>query len=367
MRILYIYSDWKWTGPSQPIVELCDYMSRYGDVAILTSTPKNPERGLTSYIESKKIFITTTLMKRGGVVGFFKNRESIKQYIREFRPDIIHTFRENDLASLAGDLHQRLIVFTDFAVAVPNFLRRTIWRKADVVTTFSKKIGEIMNLKLGNVVHINPWLNTKVLPQKQILHNVSILDEFRIHNKPFVIGLIMRIQPHRRFDLVVETAKRIKASGRNIVFLILGRGKARILKQAKESSERFGLANTILFGGYRKEDYWDSIHCFDVMLYTVPGSDGTARALRQCQAMGKPVICLKNDALQEMVHDNVDGFMVGEDPDEIASRIYQFYDNKDLYVKFSRNSLQQGSSYSLETVGKEILHLYEEKLHLKKG
>jgi glycosyltransferase involved in cell wall biosynthesis len=365
MRILYIYSDWKWTGPSQPIVELCDYMSGHGDVAILTSTPKNPERGLISYIESKKIFITTTLMKRGGIVGFFKNRESIRQCIREFQPDIIHTFRENDLASLAGDLRQRLIVFTDFAVAVPNFLRRTIWRRADVVTTFSKKVSEIMNSKLGNVVYINPWLNTKA--QTQTSHSISALDGFKIYNKPFVIGLIMRIQPHRRFDLVIETAKRIKASGKNIVFLILGRGKARILKQAKESSERFGLANTILFGGYRKVDYWDSIHCFDVMLYTVPGSDGTARALRQCQAMGKPVICLRNDSLLDIVHDNVDGFMVGEDPDEIASCIYRFYDNKNLYSEFSRNSLQQGFSYSLEIVGEKILRLYEKRLHLKKG
>ncbi len=367
MRILYIYSDWKWTGPSQPIVELCDYMSRHGeDVAILTSTPKNPERGLLSYIESKEIFITTTLMKRGGIVGFLKNRGSIKQCIREFQPDIIHTFRENDLASLSGDLRQRLIVFTDFAVAVPNLLRKTIWRKADVVTTFSRELGGIMNSKLGNVVHINPWLNTKAQLQKQTLHNVSILDEFKIHNKPFVIGLIMRIQPHRRFDLVIETAKRIKASGKNIVFLILGRGKARILKQAKESSEKFGLANTILFGGYRKADYWDSINCFDVMLYTVPGSDGTARALRQCQAIGKPVICLKNDFLQEIVHDKVDGFVVAEDPDEIASCIFRLYDNKDLHSEFSKNSLQRGLSYSLEIVGEEILRLYRGRLHLKR-
>ena len=103
------------------------------------------------------------------------------------------------------------------------------------------------------------------------------------------------------------------------------------------------------------------------MFYTIPGSDGTARALRQCQAMGKPIICLKNDFLQSIVHDKVDGFVVGEGPDEIAHSIYRLYDNKNLHSEFSKNSLQQGLSYSLETVGDKILHLYEERLHLKKG
>ena len=59
-----------------------------------------------------------------------------------------------------------------------------------------------------------------------------------INNKSFIVGLVMRLQPYRRFDLVIETAKRIKASGKNIIFLILGRGKARIVKQIKESSEK---------------------------------------------------------------------------------------------------------------------------------
>lgn len=365
MRILYIYSDWKWTGPSQPIVELCDYMSKHADVAILTSTPKNLERSLTSHVESKKIKITTTLIKRGGIVGFFKNRESIKQCIREFQPDIIHTFRENDLASLAGDLRQKLIVFTDFAVDLPGFLHRTIWRKADVITTFSKKISEILSPKLENVVHISNWLNMKAIVQTP--HNVSVPNEFMTTNKSFIIGIVMRLQPYRRLYLVIETAKCIKASGKNIKFLILGRGKAGIVKQLKESSEKFGLSDTIIFGGYRKADYWDIINCFDVMFYTIPGSDGTARALRQCQAMGKPIICLKNDFLQEIVHDKVDGFVVGEEPDEIAYSIYRLYDNKNLHSEFSKNSLQQGLSYSLEKVGEEILHLYEERLHLKKG
>src|SRR5574342_122507 len=122
MKILYVYSDWKWTGPSQPIVELCNSMSEHADVALLTSVPKNAKRSLVSRIESKRIKIISTLIKRGGFANFLKNSKIIKQYIEDFQPDVVHTFREVDLASLPSDLPQSLIIFTDFKITLPGVL-----------------------------------------------------------------------------------------------------------------------------------------------------------------------------------------------------------------------------------------------------
>lgn len=280
MRILYVYSDWKWTGPSQPIVELCNSMSGHADCTLITVMPKRANESLISHIENPKIEIIPTLTKLGGFAGFLKNSKIIKQCIDNLDPDVVHTFRETDIAALPSAMPQSLSVFTDFKVTLPGMFRKFIWKKADVITVFSRKIKEILCRKFENIIQIHPWLDIKSIPSS--FNRMTIRSKFCIDNNDFVVGVVMRLQPHRRLDLVLETAKCIKDTAYNIKFLILGRGKTKIVNDAKALSDKFGLGNTVIFGGYRAEDYWDAVNCFDVLLYTIAGSDGTARALRQC-------------------------------------------------------------------------------------
>ena len=355
MKILYEYSDHKWTGPSQPIVELCNYMSKKADVMLLTSAPKIPDTGLISHVESGSVKTVQTLAKRGGIGAMMRNRRVAKQVVQQFDPDIIHFFRDRDLAVHLGNSHKAVKIFTDFRVTPPGFLKKTICKRADVFTVFSLKLRDRLQSDFRKVVCLKPWLAVHQIPKEP----KNIRPEFGLKDDDFVVGLVMRVQHHRKFELVVEVAKIIKESGKNIKFLLLGRGP-NLNKLAIMPVKKHKLEDSVIFGGYKRLDYWDAVHCFDVMFYTVAGSDGTARALRQCQALGKPIICLNRDFVEEIVHDGIDGFVTGDDPKEIAERLFALYSQKDLLFEFSKQSAGQGRKYDLENVGDEIYALYEE-------
>jgi len=55
----------------------------------------------------------------------------------------------------------------------------------------------------------------------------------------------------------------------------------------------------------------------DIFCLLTPGSDGTARALREAMAMGKPAVVTNKGMLPEVVQDGATGLVVQEDPEAL--------------------------------------------------
>ena len=92
-----------------------------------------------------------------------------------------------------------------------------------------------------------------------------------------VIGVVARVQGHRRFDVLLEAARRAARQNPAVKIAICGRGthKDEILDRPVHA---MGLAGTVLPLGYRGEDYTDVLATFDAGMMLVPGSDGSCRA-----------------------------------------------------------------------------------------
>jgi glycosyltransferase involved in cell wall biosynthesis len=81
---------------------------------------------------------------------------------------------------------------------------------------------------------------------------------------------------------------------------------------------QLGVAKWVVLGGYQTNDYLDTLACMDIFVFLMPGSDGTARALREAMAMGKPVIVANRGMLPELVEDGVSGLVVNDTSEELA-------------------------------------------------
>jgi glycosyltransferase involved in cell wall biosynthesis len=56
----------------------------------------------------------------------------------------------------------------------------------------------------------------------------------------------------------------------------------------------------------------------DIFVFLMAGSDGSARALREAMAMGKPVITADRGMLPELVEHGVSGLVVKDTPELLA-------------------------------------------------
>ena len=81
---------------------------------------------------------------------------------------------------------------------------------------------------------------------------------------------------------------------------------------------RLGIADRVIFAGYRDADYAEVLRAIDVFTFLVPGSDGTCRALLEAQACGIPAVTTRRGALPEIVREGETGVLASEDPDDLA-------------------------------------------------
>jgi glycosyltransferase involved in cell wall biosynthesis len=132
-----------------------------------------------------------------------------------------------------------------------------------------------------------------------------------------VVGLVARVQSHRRFDLLLAAAARLVAKEPRARLLIVGRGTHRERVAAIPARE-LGISDRVVFAGHRGADYAAVLGAIDVFTFLVPGSDGTCRALLEACACAIPSVVSGRGALPEIVRDGVTGLVVEETPEALA-------------------------------------------------
>ena len=88
------------------------------------------------------------------------------------------------------------------------------------------------------------------------------MDEFNLNPSAPVAGIVARVQRHRRFDLLLQAIRLVAAAIPDFKFLIMGRG-THIDELARRPVADLGLEDTVVFSGYRDEDYADVLNLLD--------------------------------------------------------------------------------------------------------
>jgi len=136
----------------------------------------------------------------------------------------------------------------------------------------------------------------------------------------FVIGLVARVQPHRRFDVLLDAMAIVHAQAPQVRVFVFGRGTRR-QKLLIEPAARMGLSDVVLSPGYIAEGYRDALTMLDAGMMLVPGTDGACRAAMQMAAMGKPLVVAERGALPDIVIDGRTGIVVKDTPERLAEAL----------------------------------------------
>lgn len=133
----------------------------------------------------------------------------------------------------------------------------------------------------------------------------------------FLIGIVARIQSHRRFDLLLAAMARLVALHPEARLVIFGRG-TRAEEIVGKPVRALGLERYVVRAGYRTDDYIRLLSAMDLFTYLVPGSDGSCRALREAAALGLPLVGTRRGAIPEIIVEGETGLLVDEDPAALA-------------------------------------------------
>ncbi len=362
MRILHLFSNWKWTGPAEPALNLAWAQVRSGahEVLFLSGTPPSEhDSRIDPQAEERGVPVAAGfhLTKHA---SWRKNREDVERLaalMLAFRPDIVHAHMNNDhrVASLAvrrAGLGRLVRTCYDAeGLAGSLRVRRVARRALDglIITSAGAKTGTLARYG-GSTSSVSVASQPRPMALIEGGIDVTRFDPGRfdraaererlgLSDDDVGLGIVARVQGHRRFEILLGAFQRVAESQPRARLVVIGRGthiKPLLLDPVKD----MGLSDRVLTTGYlRGDEFPGALVALDVSLFLVPGSDGTCRALREQMCMGLPSLVTPRAPLPDIVEAGVTGLVVDESIDGLAHGMERMVGEDALRKRLAEGSL----------------------------
>jgi glycosyltransferase involved in cell wall biosynthesis len=287
----------------------------------------------------------------------------VKELLKLHNIDILHVHqsREHLLGSIAirlGRLKTRLLRTNFKGVPLAELTGGPVLLRCftDAYITFSQASYQKDKpfLPPGRAWYIQPALSLK--RYIDFSPSQDMRRHFGIPPQGFLFGVVARVQRHRRFDVILKAVHEAVKQVPTIKLLILGRG-THLDEIAVRPVKQLGLQGHVIFAGYRTDDYLDTLASIDSLIYLVPGSDGTCRALREAMALGKPVIAAKRGMIPELVDDRITGWVIKDSPENLTEAIIYFASHPEEVRQMGKAGYQK--ALRLWSISDQTRNLYQ--------
>ena len=359
MKVLHLFSDWKWTGPAEPTVILCEALQGRGVHVTLAHcrAPGDAEDNLARRMGERAVhgteaFSLMPLGKKGivlGLLGCLRDVAALRRLIDNEGFDVVHVHHSHDhlIGGMAARVSRKkpVVIRSDHTreaikPSVGNRFLTSIL--TDGIVTFSERAWQrdARDLPIAGerVVRGRVALEMDRYDPQGPFRDMRTV--FRIDQHDTVIGLVARFQKYRRTDVFLRAMADLVKELPQVKALLVGRS-SQIRESVIEPTKELGLTDHVVLAGYQRENYIDTLAAMDIFVFLMAGSDGTARALREAMAMGLPAVVAKRGILPELVEDGVTGFVVDDTPEELYRALRRLVTQKDLRMEMGRKARER--------------------------
>ena len=304
MKIFHLFANHKFTGPADLAMVMASGQQHAGaDVSFFSSTHPRVENTVEQVAASRGLKTRSglRLAKHLQPISLSCDVIRLRRWIDQEKPDFLHCHLDGDhlLGCICASRAPVRVIRSNYQLDPP-----TGWR--------------------GNWLarHTHLWLPPTEEAQRCLIARhpavegktrvtAPAVDLKRFHpaavdaepgdDAPIVIGVVARMQRHRRFPDLIEAFAAAAAREPRLHLEILGRGTHQD-EVARTPAALTGLGDRIRFAGYVDPDaYPRHLASFDMLVFLVPGSDGTCRAAREALSCGVPVIASRRGLLPELI------------------------------------------------------------------
>jgi len=385
MKILHLLSDWKWTGPAEPVLNLCRELEIRGHQVLLAY--RRPPFEVSDSIEKRvreRGVRATDQFRLNHVLKIQKGFSlgdnlydfiHLPRFIEREKFDILNVHQTHDhvIGGVAAkrSSHELIVIRTDHKrePLKPTWGNRFLVRGyTDGLVIFSEASRatyvDHFSFPTERTGKISPASNLDVIDARRPYRNMRPV--FGIGEGDLVVGTVARFQRYRRTEVLLKAVKLLTGEVPNIKGLLVGRS-SQMEESVIKPMNRLGLQGNVILAGYRTEDYFDTVASMDIFVFLMAGSDGTGRALREAMALGKPVVVAKRGMLPEMVEDGVSGIVVEDTSEHLAGALARLIRDRDLRVGMGEAAREKvRRDFRLGKQAEEVEGFYERMLTLGK-
>ncbi len=377
MKILHLYSDWKWTGPAEPVVQMCAALRERGHEVLLAHSPDAHANRESVGAKARDLGVPATsefaLNRYLRPLPTLRDMLRLPAFLRRERFDIVHMHLNHDhvegalCAKLLGrrapvlvrTLHSREVLPANLGYRLQlrqltdGWLMFTEKFRAEYARRFRLPEActglQPMSVDLERFRPDRTWKNLRA--------------EFGVTPETPLIGIVGRYQKYRRMDLFMAAAKQLLDKLPEARFVVIGRS-SQMQQTVIEPAEALGIRDRLILTGYRIDDYADILAALDLFTLLMPGFDGTARAVREAMALAVPCVLPDFGMLPEICpHDSTGLIVPREDPAALAAAWLELLQNPPRRRALGANARREAEArFGMNLVGPALETFYSRLL-----
>jgi len=363
LKILQLVSDWKWTGPAEPMLVLMEALRGRGHQVDLVcpEPPPGANRNLWQEASARRLGPIHPIlpMRRAFAAGDAERVVQLRSWLEGSELggpyDIVHCWHSRDHVMAARALRlgfprsrptsgTKLVRFLSRAERIPVWpWNRWLFGPAcdGLVCVGDRAARENRRLRSGRPIAATfGAIDFEALEFHKDRH--AVRRELGVAEDAVLVGVVARMQGHRRFDLLLDGLARVVEERPELVLVLMGRG-SREEEVVRRPVREKGLEKNVIFAGYRVEDYADILGALDLFTFLVPGSDGTCRALLQAAALGLPLVGTRRGAIPEIISNGQTGVLVAEEVEDLAAAWTRLIEEPERRLEMGRAAARDAS------------------------
>ena len=387
-KVLRIINRFNIGGPTYNATFLTRFLNDDFETLLIGGLPEEGEAD-SLHIPREYGLEPTILEEMKRVPNFKSDREAylkIKQIIKDFKPDIVHTH-----ASKAGALGRKAAFACKVPIVVHTFhghvfhsyfgglktkIFKFIERRLAKKSTGIIAISEIQKEELTKIHHICEASKVKVIPlgfdlskfQDNIVEKRRLVREkYNISDDEVAVAIIGRLAPIKNHAFFFQVVENLLAKGiQKVKFFVVGDGELLVEIKAKTAEINSKFGEKIFMTSWIK-DIATFNAGMDVICLT-SDNEGTPVSLIEAQASNVAVISTNVGGVKDIMLDGKTGFVIEKgDLKNYTEKLGILVENDEIRRLMSQNSwdfVREKFSYS--RLVKDMENYYYELLKIKK-
>lgn len=378
MRILYIIPKLRRAGAERLVLDICNELveKKMAEVLLLVMYPKNEYPELSENIKivycSSRVYPSLSRKSKA-------NLEEFNKIVRDFKPDIIHShlFEAEMLSRWKIFPHIKYITHAHDNM---HQLKKPSWRDYFIKKRITEIYERYLLLKRYRICNNNFIVisnnmkeyfsnNVKVSKNKIILqpnainfkkfNNGLTFKSFDNIKKEIILVTVGRLVKRKNHAFLVDVVKYLDNKKENVKLFIIGSGEEKNNLREKAIKEK--ISEKIVFIG-ETDNVVDYYHKADIYVHAAT-YEPFGLVLLEANATGLPIVCLNGQGNQDIVINNMNGFILSLPNIQLfAEKILQLFNNNKLYTEISKNSVAFAKKYDLNAYIKNLYIYYESLL-----
>jgi glycosyltransferase involved in cell wall biosynthesis len=319
LSILHLLSNRWWTGTAEPVLALTQGLLERQQQVVL-GVPAGSQVEDLARKAGIPVLEGLQLDPRFHPWSWLQDVRTLSAFLRRTPIDVLHTHLSHDhwlalsavtwLNPSAGrtPIYVRTVhtLRRPRALSIRLLLRHGAAHVITVSTTLHHELVERLQVSRSRVTAIAGAVNSQRF--HPALSGARIRREFGMSPTTPLVGIVARIAPSRGHLTLIEAFAQVHTAIPAARLLIVGKGEFR--PQVEQRIGELGLMEAVIFTGYREDDLPEVLAAMDVFVLIAPGSEGSCRAALEAMAVGKPVVALRDGALQDIVLDGETGLLI---------------------------------------------------------